>query len=82
MHVTVFQDAEKQALRSVREQRLQVDTQHETEITALSGNLSAVRQQLEGSKRRARELEAIMKSQAGDMQGECMAPLSVTHAQR
>ena len=78
MHVTIFQDAEKQALQSVREKRFKVDTQHETEITALSGNLATVRQQLEGSKRRARELEATVKSQAEDMQGECPPPFSAT----
>ena len=74
-----LQNTERQALQSVREHKSQSDTQHETEITALSGNLAAVRQQLESSKRRARELEATVKSQAGDIQGVCVSGFSVTN---
>jgi len=60
-------------LQSLQEQKAERDKQQEMELSALSQNLAAVRQQLEGSKVKVKELEGAMREKASKMQGNHIA---------
>ena len=57
------QSSEQEALRLLKEEKASSDSQHKAQLSALSSNLATVRQQLEGEKRKAQEMERRLHSQ-------------------
>ena len=56
-----MQTSSQQELTSLKENRDRAETQHQVEITALSSNLSALRQQLESGRRKVDSSETKMR---------------------
>ena len=75
-HVTALasrlvpQMEEKSALRTAEEHKMRADQQHASEITALSSNLASLRQQNEGSRRKAQEVEGRLTAQSHELLGQ------------
>ena len=64
------QSSEQEALRLLKEEKASSDSQYEAQLSALSSNLATVRQQLEGEKRKAQEMERRLHSQEKLIDGE------------
>jgi hypothetical protein len=66
------QASTQQEVSLLREQRDRVETKHQVELTALSSNLAAVRQQVEGGRKKMEMSEGKIRGLTQQLEGTCV----------